>query len=157
MTTQQEATCINELLPQMAQRPSSFNISQANWQGTVPNRQELHGLAHRLVAEGLAVYITEESKYRLSITPVGKEVAEGNNGYLGHLARQAQQQRVEERRAERSANGSWISGIAAALGIGLSIYSLYSGAQDAGELKAQIAAQARRIQALEIQLKQHKH
>jgi hypothetical protein len=152
MTLEEEAEYINKLLPLMAQRPAGYDIS--HFTGRADNQplhiQQYAALARRLVTEQLAIQNSPEFTFYLSIATLGKEVAEGDNGYLGHLTRLAKERQWAKLQALLATSSTVISALAAVVAVGVSIWLNNS----LDKTNAQVEAQNKRIQALETQLKQ---
>jgi hypothetical protein len=153
VTIQQEDQYIHELLPEIAAQPTGYDMHDYEFPLYV---EIVLPIVKRLESENLAVAQDKNHPYFLTITHKGRQIAGAPSGYLGFLQREKHRLRIEDKRAARSASGSWLSGIAGILGAILAAYSLFSSSQDTKHLNTKLEAQDKRIQNLEMQIQRHK-
>jgi hypothetical protein len=144
MTTQEEDQYIHELLPEMAQKATGYDISG----GGAFYPDELLPVVNRLETEGLA--LPTNYKYSLTITPKGKRIAEIPGGYIAYLKQQEKDAFWERFRANATVWATIISALAAVVSIGIAIWLNNS----LDKTNAEVDILIKRVQALEAQTKQ---
>jgi len=142
MTNEQEIAYLHGLLDLMKDRRDGYYIADEGALQLGFDNQDSFALMQRLESDGLA---TTNYGTNMLITPLGLQIARGEGGYQGHLARQAHEQRRKDQREARSALGSFLSGWAGVAGLLIAIYTLWDSHQNSSELDT-LRKQVRRLE-----------
>jgi hypothetical protein len=160
MTTQQEVLYITRLLPLMARQHWGCEISEVG-EGFNTSSSDLASISTKLRAEGLAVANDPRTPLYLAITPRGKQIAEYAGGYAGFLEQEItstrlklQQELQKEQEAKTNTRLSTAAAIISAVAAVAAIWVSLSANSSIDKTNAQLDAQAKRIQSLEMLLKQ---